>query len=135
MKESRIKLSDNMISAVAKMSNGNPGAMTFMMKLITDAEKIDPGNQMGGLHSMLLADTFGIYGTDLYVLWSDICNRNTGLAMAMLTGAQLGIISGKLLADACSRQDYSGRDMIDVESVYKKVCEKVESFDKTLESL
>lgn len=73
----RITLSDNVVSAITKMVEGNMGAMNVCMSLIKEGEQIDPQNIMGGFGFILDLDREGIYGTDIYVFWNDICNRET----------------------------------------------------------
>jgi len=125
----RIELNDNLITAVAKMSDGNPGALQVCMELITQGEKIDPDAFGGGFGNILSLDTHGIYGTDIYVLNNDICDRNVARTIALLRAVQLGFFSADTLKSACSRQDYSGRDMVDVEGLYKQVKERLPNFD------
>ena len=43
----RITLSDNVVSAITKMVEGNMGAMNVCMSLIKEGEQIDPQNIMG----------------------------------------------------------------------------------------
>lgn len=126
---SRIQLQDNLISAITKMAEGNMGAMTAMMEIIKIAPEVDPNAFMGGLGSILLMDTFEIYGTDIYVLWSDICERNTVKMLAVLRATQLGLFSSKTLKDASNRQDYSGKNLVPVDELYQKVKEKLPEFD------
>ncbi|CAK7041195.1 MAG: hypothetical protein PEPC_01758 [Peptostreptococcus russellii] len=125
----KIELSDSMSSAIAKMAEGNPGALNACISLLEESEKIDPQNIMGGLGYLLDLDKEGIYGTDIYVFWSDICNRETSKMIAVLRAIQLDFFSGRVLADACHRQNYSGRDMVPVEELYKKVIERLPEFD------
>ena len=127
---SKINLEDNMLDVMTKMSEGNPGALTALMECMQDEGKTDPDDFMGALGTVLSLDTVGIYGTDIYVLWSDICNRNTIKLIASIRAHQLGFISGLLLKDACSRQDYSGKNLIDVDDLYKQVCDRLPNFDK-----
>lgn len=125
----RITLSDNVVSAITKMVEGNMGAMNVCMSLIKEGEKIDPQNIMGGFGFILDLDREGIYGTDIYVFWNDICNRETSKMVAVLRAVQLVFFSGKVLANACHRQDYSGRSMVPVDELYKKVIERLPKFD------
>lgn len=127
---SRIKLGDGMFDVINKMTEGNPGAMNVIMELTYMSEKIDPDSAFGSIGAILLLDSYEIYGSDIYVLWSDICGRNTKKMIAVLRAGQLGIIPSYTIKDASSRQDYSGKDMIDVEDLYKKVCERLPNFDK-----
>lgn len=128
MSNARIKYTDTTRDIVIKMSDGNPGAMTALMEML-ESSNIDPDGAMGGLVPILSLDTHGIYGTDIYVLHSDICGREMPKTLAVLRACQLGFFSGTVLRDACSRQDYSGRDMVPVEELYKKVKESLPNFD------
>lgn len=125
----RITLSDSIVSAITKMVEGNMGAMNVCMSLIKDSEKVYPQNIMGGFSYILDLDREGIYGTDIYVFWNDICNRELPKMISVLKAIQLGFFSGKVLADACHRQDYSGRSMVPVDELYKKVIERLPEFD------
>ena len=125
----RITLSDSISSAISKMVEGNIGAINACISLIKEGEKTDPQNIMGGFGCILDLDREGIYGTDIYVFWNDICNQETSKMIAVLRAIQLGFFSGRVLADACHRQDYSGRSMIPVEELYKMVIERLPAFD------
>lgn len=126
---SRIKLTDTTTNVLINMSEGNPGALTAMMELIKDEGKTDPDSAFGGFGAILSLDSFGIYGTDIYVLWSDICGRDIVKMQAVLRACQLGLFPTSTLTDACSRQDYSGRDMIPVDELYEKVKAELPNFD------
>lgn len=127
---SRIQLTDNVSSAVAKMSDGNPGAMAAMMEIIQNGAKIDPDGFMGGFGCILSLDTHGIYGSDIYVLHSDICDRDLPKTLAVLRSVQLGFLPESTLKNACSRQDYSGKTMVPVEELYAKVKKELPNFNK-----
>ena len=126
---SRIGLADNQISAITKMCEGNPGAMNIMIEM-TQSNDIDPDAFMGGFGKILSLDTLGIYGTDIYILHNDICERNMVKTFAVLRAHQLGFVDGSLLADACHRQDRSGKQMIDVDELYEKVIDKLPNFKR-----
>lgn len=125
----RITLCDNAKSAVIKMCEGNPGAITALVEILKCAKQVDPDDFMGGLGKILALDTLEIYGTNIYVLWNDICDRNTSKMIAVLRANQLGFISDQILKDACHRQDRSGREIIPVEELYVKVVERFPRFD------
>jgi hypothetical protein len=129
MQKQRISLNDSAVTVVAKMSDGNPGAMNAMLEILQKGDKIDPDGFMGGLGFILLLDSFGIYGSDIYVLHSDICQKDVVKTCAVLRATQLGFFSQDTLQNACHRQDYSGRKMIPVEELYSKVKEKLPRFD------
>lgn len=81
-----------------KLANGNHGAMQFLLALIQPdvptrtVAKIEDAN---------------IKGPDLHVLYSDLCDRDMGRVIKLVDNCPLDV-----LKDACSRQDYSGRDLI-----------------------
>lgn len=129
----RIQGSDNVMTATMKLAESNPGAMTALMSLMQDAERVDPQAMMGGLGVLLSFDSYGIYGTDIYVLWSDICNKDNVKTIAVLRAVQLGFFQQSVLQDACSRQDFSGRDMVPVDELYEKVYERLEQFNRVEE--
>jgi hypothetical protein len=127
-RKERIKLTDSTMDVLMKMAEGNPGALTTCLQLI-QSDRIDPDAFMGGLGKILDLDRMGIYGTDIYVLWSDICDCNTAKLITVLRAAQLGVVSDKTIADAASRQDYSGKGMIDITDLYRKVRKALPGFD------
>ena len=49
-----------------------------------------------------------IKGTDLYVLWSDLCDKDYGDVHLLCISCP-----DEILIDACSRQDYSGRKLVE----------------------
>lgn len=128
-REVKIKLTDTPMSAIAKMSDGNPGAATVLMHMLTEGGKIDPDDFMGGLGAIMALDSHAIYGTDIYVLHSDICGKELAKTLAVLRAVQLGFFKESVLQDACSRQDYSGRELVPVEELYEKVKERLPNFD------
>ena len=54
--------------AIFTMSEGNPGALTCMMEMMNS-------NPMA-LLDILYFDSLGIYGSKIYMLWNDCCNRD-----------------------------------------------------------
>ncbi len=128
MSNEKIKLTDSMPDIIYKMSECNPGAMSALMDMLTPND-IDPDNIMGGLGAILLLDSYGIYGTNIYILYSDICNKNLVNTLAVLRACQLGLFSSTVLKDACSRQDYSGASMVPVDELYLQVKTRLPNFN------
>lgn len=130
---SRLQLTDNTMTMITKMCDGNPGAMKVLMEMLSVSNRgIDPDDMMGGIGKILHLDTLGIYGTDIYVLHNDICENNMTKTFAVLRAYQLGFLNGETLKAACSRQDRSGKDMIDIYALYEKVKAELPNF-KSLE--
>lgn len=65
----RLQLHDSMMEIVTKMSEGNPGAMAFIMDVIS-------ADQLDIVYVIMPLDTLGIYGSKLYMLWNDACDRD-----------------------------------------------------------
>ena len=115
--------------AVAAMGGGNPGSIAAMAQMCSRSTSIDPDNLLRELGPVVNLDNFGIYDGDIYILFSDICGRDVARTLAVLRATQLGMFDAAVLADACSRQDYSGRAMVPVDDLYKKVRERLPNFD------
>jgi hypothetical protein len=128
MNEVRIKLDDSIRDILIKMSDGNPGALNALMEMLKP-NNIDPDAFIGNLNSILLLDSFGIYGTDIYILHAYICNYDLPKMIAVLRATQLGFFSRTILKDACHKQDRSGKDLIPVDDLYKQVKEYLPNFD------
>lgn len=118
---SRITLQDNNMSAVVKMAGGNMGAVSPLIELLAYGGQIDPDGFCGGLGLILLLDTLEIYDTDIYVLYSDICDRDIVKMATAIRAFQLGFISKEKLKDAAGRQDRSGKGMIPIDELFTKV--------------
>jgi hypothetical protein len=126
---SKIKLNDDIKTILFNMSDGNPGALTVLMELLKpQTNEIDPDSLLGGFGSILSLDTIGIYGTDIYVLYNDICDQNLTLFIALLRAHQLGLINDVLLRDVSSRQDRSGKELINTEEIYNQVKKELPNF-------
>lgn len=72
---SKLQLTDSTIEILDKMSEGNPGAISILTTLLfkeTTEELVD-----SVMHIILPLDTLGVYGSKLYMLWTDACDKNT----------------------------------------------------------
>lgn len=91
-KEPTQKISVNMTltEAMTIMSEGNPGAMCVMSSMIEHVPTIDPQCP----HPILaigVLDACGIYGSDIWVLYKDICGESIVNMLAVLRHKQLGL--------------------------------------------
>lgn len=89
----RIKLHDSTQSAVVKMADGNPGALTVMIGLLKITPEVDPTNMLGGFGFVLLLDTFEIYGERIWMLYKDFCQEDIEKTIFVLRACQMGIMS------------------------------------------
>ena len=129
MRNQRIKLTDSPMDVMIRMADGNPGAVNVLMQILKDGAKVDPDSALGGLGAILSLDSHGIYGSDIYILNNDICERSLPKTLAVLRAVQLGLFSENTLKDACHRQDRSGKALIPVDELYLKVKEELPNFD------
>lgn len=85
-----------------KYAQGNPGAMQFLMELLSPA-----GIRYSIPIAIKIEEIPTLRGTNLYVLWSDLCNRDISKVSELCSKCP-----NDILEDACSRQDYSGRELV-----------------------
>jgi hypothetical protein len=83
-------------------ANGNFGAKTFLTKLQNLAQ-VEP---KADLVVKKITDN-DIFGTDLWVLYSDLCGQDMDKVIKLCENCP-----NEILVDACSRQDYSGSDLV-----------------------
>lgn len=85
---------------ILQLAKGNPGALSCLLGM----RNLNP---FQGLVILDVVENLNIVGSDLYVLWSDLCNKDYNLM------AHLCIeVPGHILKDASSRQDYSGIELL-----------------------
>jgi hypothetical protein len=96
----RITLTDNIQDIVAKLSEGNPGALTVCMGILEKAQTIDPDAAMSGLMSLLKLDSLGVYGPRIWMLYKDVCGEDLVTTLAYLRAWQLGHITREQLDHA-----------------------------------
>lgn len=123
MKE-RIKGTDNILDVVQKMSEGNPGAVTVLSRMIKDGAAIDPQDFMGGLGAVLSLDTCRIYGSRIWMLYKDVCGEDLMKTLAVLRACQLGELTDIEMQHAI---DFRGEG-IDVDGLVATVKGRLEQF-------
>ncbi len=87
----RIELHDNMASMLHKMSDGNPGALTVLIRTIKEGPAIDPQCAFAEFGVMLDLDTHDIYGSRIWQLYKYVCGQDLTMMLALLRAVQLGI--------------------------------------------
>ena len=128
---SRITLQDTQTDVLVKMANGNPGALQAMMSIIEKHDSIDPQALMGGLGAILILDTWKIYGSDIYILFSDKCDRDVRKMLLLMRATQLGFFPQEKLqamaADQRREIDLTSDEWTDLE---EKVLTELTDFAK-----
>jgi len=97
----RITILDDAKSALVKICEGNPGAINACCCMIKEGAVVYP--YVDGWEYIILLDTLEIYGSDIYVLWSDICQRDTQKMIAALKVAKIDAYKADVLKNACHR--------------------------------
>ena len=122
----RIQLTDSVMDIVIKMSDGNPGAVTVCMSLLTEAAKIDPDHFIPGIGQILSLDSIGIYEERIWMLYKDVCKENLVALCAVLRAHQFGELSRESILSAID----GDKDGFDVDEIIKMVKEKLPDFAK-----
>lgn len=128
MANERIKLDMSVRDVIMTMGGGNPDALTACMELLSKGERVDPDAFGGGLSSLLMLDTLGIYEERIYMLWSDVCKRDVGKTIAVLRAHQLGQLAGvdsKTLNHAIDNRGAG----IDLDAVVEAVKSRLPNFN------
>jgi len=123
---SRIQLTDTTQSAVEKMMDGNPGAMTVLLEIIKQTPIIDPDDVMKGMGAILDLDTHKIYGPRIWMLFKDVCGESIEKMLASLKACQSGLMPFASLDHAIDNMGYGW----DVEEALTLVQEKFPNFAK-----
>ena len=118
---------DSVMDAAAKMSDGNPGAITVILRMIEEGDKIDPQSWSGGLGAILHMDTNKIYGPRIWMLYKDVAGENLTTMLALLRATQIGVISAQDLDKAID----SYGEGLDVPAIETMVRDRLPEFGRT----
>lgn len=133
---SRLNLTDSFMDAVVKMSDGNPGAATAIAETTKVAESIDLQNAFGWMGFLFALDTHEIYGSSIYVLWNDKCQRDCRRMLVLLRAVHLGLMRATRLQRLAADQS---REVVLGEEEYAKldelVCERLVEFQRVTKEL
>lgn len=83
----RLTLNDSTMIMIMKMSEGNPGAVVCLTDML---KKTDWYDDVPGVMMILNLDGMGVYGSKLYMLWSDCCNKDLTQLELVLRNWQMG---------------------------------------------
>ena len=100
----RIEINDSLINALVKMSDGNPGAVACLTEIINREATIDPQCLLAPFGAMMQLDMLGIYGSPVYIIWADKCNRDTRKMIMLLRAVQLGLFPRSLIKEMANDQ-------------------------------
>ena len=107
----------------ATLSGGNPGALSVCTQLVKQALIIDPMG-LGGIGPFLNLDMYGIYGSDIWVLYKRCCGQSILNFITVLRACQLGLYNQDDLWAAIR-----SASPIDIDPLYTAVKEELPSFN------
>jgi len=124
MSDTRITLEDTEMSAVMKLSEGNPGAAKVCIRLLKESGDIDTDSFLGGLGTLLSLDTEHVYGPAIWMLYKDVCKESLWKTVAVLRSCQLGFLSNATLHHAINNYG----DGLNLDELAKKVTDQLNGF-------
>lgn len=122
----RIELHDSQISAMAKLAEGNIGALTALMTLSKDTPQIDPDSAFGPLTPLFDLDVVGLYGHHIWMLWKCI-NQNSMNFNIIFRAAQLGIMNHDEIVKAAMTEKHE----FDFDKLKGEINKQLPRFGKT----
>lgn len=90
---SKLEMKDTGMDIVTKMSEGNPGALTVIMKFMN-------GDGIDIIKYILPLDTLEIYGSRLYMLWNDCCQRDDDKLKRVIDAYKFGKLSKESIIES-----------------------------------
>lgn len=128
---SKLDFNDSQMDVLVKMADGNPGAVGALTEILTKGDEIDPQSFSGGLGAILLLDSWGIYGSDIYVLWSDKCGKDVRKMLMLMRSCQLGNFCEWKLKEMAADQFRAINLSVEEWQAHDDfVCGKLEQFQK-----
>lgn len=85
----KLLLTDNFNDIVLKMSEGNLGAMTTIFEIF----KAKNNDVIDVIPMFLTLDVMELYGSHLYMLWNDCCNRDVEKVIKVIEAYRSGMIN------------------------------------------
>lgn len=126
----RIQLTDSFLDIAMKLSEGNPGALSVIMKLMEETPRVDPDAAFGPYAGLLSLDTGGIYGPRIWMFYKDVAGSDMVRMIGLQRAVQLGLLNDNDLDAAID-----GRKPMTAEEVngwIAKVREQLPAFGQTV---
>lgn len=129
----RISLADSGLQIIMKMSEGNPGAATVLVNLLSEQEvkvsEIDPDNLLGAVGVVLYMDTLEIYGSNIWMFYKDVCGQDYVTMIGLLRAIQLGFMDSQVLT--CEFDNpYARLEQSFIDDMMTKVRTRLPNFKK-----
>lgn len=134
MGKERIKITDTVEQVIATLSDRNPGALRVLCELSSTGPTIDPdARALAPIAAMLDLDMMGIYGSDIWLLYKDICQSDITNMHAVLRGVQLGIVGRDAVTSAIHKASCGAEVTLDVAAILTAVKKRLLAFGRTIE--
>lgn len=104
---------------VLALAGGNPGAIRVTCEIVKDGARIDPDSGLGALGPLFSLDRLGIFESQIWKLYSDVCDCDLTKTLCLLRAEQLGHLSEEALKHAIDNRG----EGIDHEAILQKVRE------------
>lgn len=132
---SRIQLTMSGVDAMTAMVEGNPGAITALIEIGKAAPAVDPQSALGAWGPMMMLDSWGIYGSDIWLLYNDIANRDAATTIMLIRACQLGIMPHTELLQAIAgcRRGGGGIPPGRIDQLREAVKQQLPQFDRATE--
>lgn len=122
----RTGIEDTVLSAAAKLSEGNADAVVVCSMILDKAEVIDPDKLNASVLYLIELDVLQIYGARIWTLYKDVCKEDIVSTLGMLRAHDLRVLSTAQLnhaIDNCS-------EGLNVEEALAEVRERLPNFGK-----
>lgn len=124
----RIELNDSWPDILVKMCEGNPGALSVLARLLTECEKVELGSPLGPLQVFLAIDSAAIYGSNIWLLWKDVCGEDMPRFIAAVRALDFGIITA-----ARVHLEMANRGTLDHDTILAELRKRVPKFGEPKE--
>lgn len=92
------------MNKIIEWAAGNPGALNFLMTVFMSQ---NTSIAQASIINNALENYTTLRETNIYILYSDLCSKDMDKVVYLINKCPQDI-----LEDACSRQDYSGRELV-----------------------
>lgn len=122
----RIELSDSAMDVLYKLSEGVPGAVTVLVEWLHRGADIDP-DACHPLIQMSSLDDIDLVGSQIWVLFKDVCGHDLRRMLGVLRARQLGYLDTAALIGAV--RDGRGHGL-DIDALVHRVEQCFPNFQK-----
>ena len=93
----RIQFTDSWADICVKLCDGNCGALDACAMLLERGDRFNMASPLGLLQAFLALDSAAIFGPKLWLLWNDLCGRDTLKMLAACRALDAGLLSATRL--------------------------------------